>query len=494
MSAEKVLSLYDSDRMESGWKPPFCGFRKLDLAREAETRRQLIAQANADVNKNSAIFNELNMLEAKTSAIQRSLSDLEPKRTGKDLRTEYNIGRQLNSVSKPSIRDQKKKIVPENQVNRLTAEQMAVLMDPNYSTLNNNSENRISLPEKGIGKLTPDMLSVLGTEESNRERKTSAPGKLTSDQMSVLARGNLGEEGARGKGAVGKLSLRPDESKANERKLRQQQRQQQKQSGLRKTKSEFVDMELDDMLSQLDHDSEFQSLTDNEKMAWLESLFFLDTGPSPRRSLQKVEGNPNKNTLSINKSASACSFPEPSTTPPSRSVIPRSRSPPPAKKPSELVKQEKKLATESNNQIPGVNVNNNLVSLAQSFFANDPSSKNTKKKSVTSANAVPKPFTATQPSAFPVSGTAARSNTHPHNKPNNLAVPKVTSDHVKLTPSPTSPIPERAFFEPSSPGQNRAMVKEESPEFGAPPIPTRTNLSKSSMLRLMSNATSIMKQ
>merc|ERR1712062_856075 len=41
--------------------------------------------------------------------------------------------------------------------------------------------------------------------------------------------------------------------------------------------------ELDGMLAQLESDAEFSKLSDNEQIAWLESLFFLDT-PSKQAS------------------------------------------------------------------------------------------------------------------------------------------------------------------------------------------------------------------
>lgn len=55
------------------------------------------------------------------------------------------------------------------------------------------------------------------------------------------------------------------------------------------------------MLMQLEGDDDFQALTDNEKMAWLESLFFLDTKSSPRKSLAKVKKPSVDTGLRLNK-------------------------------------------------------------------------------------------------------------------------------------------------------------------------------------------------
>ena len=87
-------------------------------------------------------------------------------------------------------------------------------------------------------------------------------------------------------------------------------RQQQQQPPPRRSDDdlEIVDFELDDMLVQLETDDDFQRLSDNEKMAWLESLFYLDTGGgggggNKRRNLTHVSSpQQGKNNLKINSS------------------------------------------------------------------------------------------------------------------------------------------------------------------------------------------------
>ena len=53
----------------------------------------------------------------------------------------------------------------------------------------------------------------------------------------------------------------------------------------RNRKNLDIDPELDGMLAQLETDEDFMKLSDNEQIAWLESLFFLDT-PSKGKCLR----------------------------------------------------------------------------------------------------------------------------------------------------------------------------------------------------------------
>ena len=56
-----------------------------------------------------------------------------------------------------------------------------------------------------------------------------------------------------------------------------------------------VDPELDGMLAKLEMDEDFMKLSDNEQIAWLESLFFLDT-PSKQASSGLVKPRPREET------------------------------------------------------------------------------------------------------------------------------------------------------------------------------------------------------
>lgn len=286
---------------------------------------------------------------------------------------------------------------------------------------------KFSTDKPEVKKLTTDQISVLKDHEARLEKER---------------KDRLAEKHAEAAKNVSKLALRPDEKVSHEKKQKHLN-QQAKKKAPRKLESDFkIDMELDDMLAQLEQDDDFQTLTDNEKMAWLESLFFLDTGPSqPRKSLNKVKTNaksPDQN-LKINRPA-----PEPEPMP----------------KPSQIPKM-----SQQPEPTPGVNVN--LVSLAQSYFNTDTKSSKKPKQ------------------------CKQKSGPTPYKKPNQQIQipPPVVS---KVSPTPPSPIPERVFFEPSS--KKSELVKEESPDFEPPAPPPRSDKTKTAMMRLMTNATNILKK
>merc|ERR1719510_794774 len=71
------------------------------------------------------------------------------------------------------------------------------------------------------------------------------------------------------------------------------------------TRNIDVDPELDGMLAQLEMDEDFMKLSDNEQIAWLESLFFLDT-PSKQASSGLVKPRPKLDTTTrLNRPAMA---------------------------------------------------------------------------------------------------------------------------------------------------------------------------------------------
>merc|ERR1719334_1487826 len=66
-----------------------------------------------------------------------------------------------------------------------------------------------------------------------------------------------------------------------------------------------IDPELDYLLAELEQDSEFSKLCENDQKAWLESLFYQDTKHlagrlGPRDKLNPAKSNP-KNTLRLNQ-------------------------------------------------------------------------------------------------------------------------------------------------------------------------------------------------
>jgi len=128
-----------------------------------------------------------------------------------------------------------------------------------------------------------------------------------------------------------------------------------------------IDPELDLMLAELEQDSEFSSLGENEQKAWLESLFFQDTmhapGRMPRDQLSKTKAQ-KKNTLRVNQDQATRLDP----------VEPKQRT-------SNVVEDPEITSA--------VHVNDKLSNLAQDFFkvkSSPSSSVQTKRPSVTSLN------------------------------------------------------------------------------------------------------------
>ena len=266
-----------------------------------------------------------------------------------------------------------------------------------------------------------------------------------------------------------------------------------------------------------------QGLTDNEKMAWLESLFYLDTSNNSRRNLSHVtpaqQQQSATNSLKINKAKRESPERDAHTLKPSQMIKEQQQQQKP--KPQ----QPKPKETDADAAVAaaaaqGVNLNANLVGLAQSFFSEAPKPKQQQQRK-TSAPVTTRPnFHLDIPNPLTKDGSSKSLSTSPRQrspgvqnavptpfaasptKPSNpftvpVAIAKTNRkvSTSSLSSSPSSPpsssaaVPERAFFEPSSPGEG---VKEDSPEF-PPPIPNRSDKSKTALLRLMKNTTSIMK-
>lgn len=237
-----------------------------------------------------------------------------------------------------------------------------------------------------------------------------------------------------------------------------------------------VDPELDGMLAQLEMDADFMNMSDNEQIAWLESLFFLDT-PSNQACRGLVKPRPKevavpkrpKPVVNAPRSASKRSgfhdTPDtgiPSVSTKSMAIQSNSGKMPPAK--------------EDTNCPPGLN--KDMCALAQSFFANDNKGK--------------------KPPSKPVSRKASLVDGN---------LPAVQN----ATPKPfAKPPPERAYFQPTgqelpeedvmpafqlkshTPVQSHPKPPEPVVE-DAPPVPTRSGEPKALMLRLMKSATNALR-
>ena len=234
-----------------------------------------------------------------------------------------------------------------------------------------------------------------------------------------------------------------------------------------------VDPELDGMLAQLESDTDFMKLSENEQIAWLESLFFLDTPskaassglvkPKPRElsngnhrrptvnPVTKVDTNPISTTksLSIQNSGNRKSAPK---------IEPKAETPP--------------SSDETDNPTGGMS--KDKMALAMSFFANDqkpakkqPSKPLRQKKKETDSDDLP-----------PVTNSTAKPffRERAYYEPEEDELPEDDEDDY---------IPDfRA----------RRATKQEPVEDSPPPIPARSGDNKSAMmLKLMKNATSIMR-
>ena len=243
-------------------------------------------------------------------------------------------------------------------------------------------------------------------------------------------------------------------------------------------------------------DEDFMKLSDNEQIAWLESLFFLDT-PSKKASSGLVKPRPREE---INQNSSR----RPSTLPASKvdtssissvsskslSIQSNSGRTPNATRDQQPTNTNANYATstavandteEVDNCPPGLN--KDKCALAMSFFNND--SKGAKK-----------------PSAKKTSKKSSNGNAND--------LPNVTNAIAK--PFAKSSPPERAYYEPDADllpvededededleevFQTRVNSRKnrQPPELEhAPPVPERSGEPKAMMMRLMKNATNIMR-
>ena len=233
-----------------------------------------------------------------------------------------------------------------------------------------------------------------------------------------------------------------------------------------------VDLELDDLLFKLEDDDEFQKLSDNEKLTWLESLFYQDTrhlssGSAFRpqmRSVPKAEAASSaakrNNQLAINKPASRADEDE--------NVKPSS------------------TAFKANEVKDPVNAK--MVGVAQSFFgvgAGGGKQTAVKKKSV---GAAPQQL----------NNSMSGNNLDNNNREGTKSVEngKTPSWEFPKGPStsstPSSGLISNGKAKPKPPRPSFSK-KQPSPSPSPPPIPPRSTQTKTTMLRLMNTATSILK-
>uniref|UniRef100_A0A0K2SZ23 [F-actin]-monooxygenase MICAL1-3-like Rossman domain-containing protein n=1 Tax=Lepeophtheirus salmonis TaxID=72036 RepID=A0A0K2SZ23_LEPSM len=201
-----------------------------------------------------------------------------------------------------------------------------------------------------------------------------------------------------------------------------------------------TDPDLDEMLAELENDSDFLRMSENDQKSWLESLFFCDTKNIQRRTPSPVIQPKRK------------SLPKKKTSKPVQ--------PPPIKKPSP---PPPTAAAASSADSSGTGVNMKLCSLAQSFFN-------------------PSPSTPAQPKAL------------------SSAIKRPPPQQMKKKASP-SPIKERVFYEPEhsnemipEPEEDFSFLRKKNVDVEPPPhVPPRSTQNKSLMLKLMKNATSALK-
>merc|ERR1712062_77246 len=225
--------------------------------------------------------------------------------------------------------------------------------------------------------------------------------------------------------------------------------------------------ELDGMLAQLESDAEFSKLSDNEQIAWLESLFFLDT-PSKQASSGLVKPRV-RNDLPSGESRRPVSSTMPITKVDSNSQV-----------------SSKSLSIQNNgpkNRDAKGAMSKDKMALAMSFFANDSkaASSGGGKKPVTKKKA-------------PTTSTVASSTED--------ELPVVHNATAKPFSKTTR---ERAYFEPEGSSEREDEEEDFVPNFAArrklssrnaevsteeaPPVPSRSGENKHLMLKLMKNAT-----
>ena len=218
-----------------------------------------------------------------------------------------------------------------------------------------------------------------------------------------------------------------------------------------------VDEELDNLLSQLEFDQSFQKLTDNEKMSWLESLFYQDTKPKVQSIMRGAGGN--KKAIPTQQQR-----PQQQQRPTQTKQRPTAAEATTKKK---ILPTAAAAAANSSTNSADVNVNQNLISLAQSFFDPQPPPNAAKSSTPRSSSSTrPHPMTPTVLTEFSTAAALPAENSSFQNNNSTLQDLKIPAAESSSSTAPPPP----------------------------PPIPPRSVQPKTTMLRLMNSATNILKK
>ena len=232
-----------------------------------------------------------------------------------------------------------------------------------------------------------------------------------------------------------------------------------------------VDDELNHLLSQLEFDESFQKLSDNEKMSWLESLFYQDTRPKVHSIMRRVgEGQtrcPRKRDQLHRPTAEALE---------ATKMEGRSRSP--VRKAATGTRPTNETVIDSiSPQTPDfkpktssaeVTINENLISLAQSYFSP----------------------AATNKSAMGMEQHDDKNITEIEKKENQLHQPTQLSSVCEGV-TPAEELDTSSTDCCVAPAKSHQAISSST---APPPIPPRSVQPKTAMLRLMNSATNILKR
>ena len=246
----------------------------------------------------------------------------------------------------------------------------------------------------------------------------------------------------------------------------------------KKSGSHFeVDPELDGMLAQLETDEEFSKLSDNEQIAWLESLFFLDT-PSKQASSGLVK--PRARDLPSGESRRPVSSTMPSTKVDCTSQVSAKSLSIQSNAGFKSKAKPEEPMDDPEDEAKGVS--KDKMALAMSFFAND--SKNASKKPDVKKPAKKKATTSVEDELPVVHNATAK------------PFSKATRERAYFEPEGSSEreedeedfVPNFAAARKSSASSRNAVEQQE-----APPVPSRSGENKHLMLKLMKNATNALR-
>lgn len=232
-----------------------------------------------------------------------------------------------------------------------------------------------------------------------------------------------------------------------------------------------VDDELNHLLSELEFDESFQKLSDNEKMSWLESLFYQDTRPKVHSIMRRdgeVQTRCPRQRDQLHRSPAAALG--------ATKIEGRSRSP--VKKAAAVIRSTNKtvidsIAPQTPNLKPRsssaeVTVNENLISLAQSYFS--PASTN--KPAIGMGQHDGKKIPEIE---------KKETQNHQANQFSSVSEGVKPTETLDTSSTDCCVAPAKSLPDPSS-------------STAPPPIPPRSVQPKTAMLRLMSSATNILKR